>query len=421
MKVALVNTNRFIEPPVIPVGIEYLHVPLEEAGHEVTALDLAFRENPLEKLISFLEAEKPEVIGFSVRNVDTTIMAGNIFFLEDVSRFVSLAKECTDAITVAGGSSTLCSGHALAEKLGVDYLIQGPGEIAFPALLEAINSKASIPRVLDGWSFGAPPDITHKRGDLFSYRKYIDRKAPAGIEFKKGCSRSCSFCLEREKPIFIRSIENVIKEARELASLGIEMFFFCDSEVNLDFDNTIKTLRALAEEDLGVPWTGYFIPKPFDPLMAHLTSRTGCRLATVSVTSWELSEGSPYTKEDLSSFCELCSSEGIKVAVDLLVGAPAEPLDSIEQAFEACASAKPDTIGVNSSIRLYEGLPITEEALKPSAKGFISGKLDDNPGLLEPVWFSKVDHEWLIEKIGSDPLFVIEGESAKRTVNYERI
>ena len=46
MRVALVNPNRYLEPPVIPLGIEYLAHYLDREGHEVEVIGLAFTADP---------------------------------------------------------------------------------------------------------------------------------------------------------------------------------------------------------------------------------------------------------------------------------------------------------------------------------------------------------------------------------------
>ena len=45
MKVALINTNR-MQPPVAPIGLDYVAEGLHAAGHGVQLLDLCWEENP---------------------------------------------------------------------------------------------------------------------------------------------------------------------------------------------------------------------------------------------------------------------------------------------------------------------------------------------------------------------------------------
>ncbi|MBK5092337.1 MAG: cobalamin-dependent protein, partial [Actinobacteria bacterium] len=381
MQVALINTNRYLSPPVIPVGLEYLVSPLESAGHSVPVLDLSFSEDPLDDIAAFLDSFKPDVIGFSVRNVDTSVFGNDVFFLEDVKRLIASAKEHSDVPTVAGGSATFCSQEPLREYLGVDYLVCGPGEKAFPELLDAIEASQETPRIIDGWASGIVPGLTHKRAALIDYGPYLEGDNPAGLEFRKGCDWECPFCVERKRKVLAREIPAVIKEARALVKAGAGKIFICDSEVNADLDRTNSLLEALAGEELGIEWTGYFRPSPFDGDIARLAAASGCRMLTLSVNSWDLSrENSPYSASDVSRFCQLSKNEGIKVAVDLLVGYPGEGRDSVEGALELLGGSGPATVGVNPYIRLFEGTPISRIATTGPAGGRLVGQTGDNQG-----------------------------------------
>ena len=52
--ILLVNPNRFRNPPVIPIGLEYLLTALEKYSHNVDILDLCFCESPEEELVKIL-------------------------------------------------------------------------------------------------------------------------------------------------------------------------------------------------------------------------------------------------------------------------------------------------------------------------------------------------------------------------------
>jgi len=420
VKIALVNTNRYLSPPVIPVGLEYLVSPLESAGHSVSVLDLSFSKNPSGDIAAFIDSSAPDIVGFSVRNLDTSVFGNNIFFLEGAKDLIAAAKENRRIITVAGGSSTLCSQEPLRQYLGVDHLVYGPGENAFPELLEALEAGHEAPQVIDGWSRGIIPGLSHPRAKLIDYKPYLEGGNPAGLELHKGCDWACPFCVERNRPVLSREIPAVIKETRALAETGVSRLFLCDSEVNKDLDATSRFLKALADEELGIEWTGYFRPAPFDRDLARLAAVSGCRTLTLSVNSWDLSRHeSPYGASDVSRFCKLSKDEGIKVAVDLLVGYPGEERDSVEKALDLLRGLEPATVGVNPYIRLFEGTPVSLIATTNPEGGKLVGQTGDNPGMLKPVYYTNVDEEWLKETISEEPLFVLEG--TKETVNYQRI
>jgi radical SAM superfamily enzyme YgiQ (UPF0313 family) len=420
MKVALVNTNRYLSPPVIPVGLEYLIVPLERRGHEVALCDLTFASDPEETLVSFLESERPEVIGFTVRNIDNVLFHHHDFFLDEIAGLVETARRCSGAPIVVGGTSTLCSVAGLKEYLGVDCLVVGPGEQAFPDVVEALSAGAPLPGLVDGWAAGIIADVVHSRGRLIDYRPYLEGGNPAGLEFRKGCDWGCGFCVERGRPVLPREISAVVAEVRALAAVGVEMFFFCDSEVNLDVNDTRNLFEAIADSGTGLKWSGYFRPVPFDREMARLAQASGCSDLTLSVNSWDMTNvGGAYGIEEVGEFLGLCRDAGIKAAVDLLVGYPGEDISSVERAIALLAALDPETVAVNEFIRLYENTPVAALSLSPENIDSVVGETRGNPSMLKPVYFSGVERRWLSDRIAAESNFVLA--DAERTVNYLRV
>lgn len=417
--VGLVNTNRYLEPPVIPIGLEHLVKPLEDAGHSVRTCDLAFDLDPVARLVSFIEETGPDTICLSFRNVDTAIYYGNRFLLEEGTALVDAARSATDVPLVAGGSATLCSGEELRSWLGVDCLVTGPGERALPALLEGLAAGAGLPPLVDGWKHGIDSKVVHSRGNRLDYGPYLDKGGLCGLEWRKGCDWKCPFCVERTRPVLAREASAVVSEAGALVDRGVSSFFLCDSEVNLDLRSTNQFLKELAESGLGIEWTGYFKPVPFNRRMAKLLSASGLHTLTLSVNSWDLqSDDSAYDPPDVVSFCQACREHGIKVAVDLLLGYPEEGRDSMLSALECLERAGPATVGVSSFFRLYAGTPVTRKVVSRHPAEGIVGAVTDNPGLLRPVFFCQVDQDWLKDQISPNPLFVLEGTES--TVNYQR-
>ena len=82
--ILLVNPNRFKDPPVIPIGLEYIVDALEKANHHVDILDLCFSESPEEEITSILSEKSYNIVGFSIRNIDSLDYFNNEFFLKNI-------------------------------------------------------------------------------------------------------------------------------------------------------------------------------------------------------------------------------------------------------------------------------------------------------------------------------------------------
>ena len=80
MNILLVNPNTMKNPPVIPIGLEYLTTALENQDYKVDIIDLCFVSSPIEELAKLFENKKYDVIGFSIRNIDSCIFFNNDFY-----------------------------------------------------------------------------------------------------------------------------------------------------------------------------------------------------------------------------------------------------------------------------------------------------------------------------------------------------
>jgi hypothetical protein len=112
----------------------------------------------------------------------------------------------------------------------------------------------------------------------------------------------------------------------------------------------------------------------------------------------------------------ICREQGIKVAVDLIVGLPGESLSSVERALDFMEGCGAATVGVASRIRLYETLPVAGEAARMTEDRLI-GAVADNPSRLMPVFYAGIDQSWLESRLARSGLFTLSG--AERKVNYQ--
>src|SRR5512143_1180666 len=117
MRVLLVNPNRYLSPPVPPVGLEQAAGELEQAGHEVSLLDLCFAGDPEAVLSSAVAEYAPEVAGFTVRNIDTVLYPSNEFFLEDIRGYVQAVKDVAPVPVIIGGAGVSADPEGICRYL----------------------------------------------------------------------------------------------------------------------------------------------------------------------------------------------------------------------------------------------------------------------------------------------------------------
>jgi len=416
LRVALVNPNLYLEPPVIPLAVEYLAHYLDREGHEVKVIDLSFASEPGEALARELESFDPQVAGFTLRNVDTSLYHDNVFLLDGAKELISVCRRHSDARVVIGGSALLAGPREVADFLGCDHAVYGPGERALPALLRYLEKGVSPPRLCDGWEHSFDRGEVPARGVWVDYAPYLEKRGVAGFATQTGCRGTCSFCLEAGLPWRSRKPEAVVEELESLHAEGCEELHLCDCEFNQDLDTQKELLRQMARADLGISWSLYMKPLPHDSNLFGLLAVGGAGSLTLSVDSESLTRGA-YSFEDLRSFLAQARKHGIGVAVDLLVGFPGEDREGLRYTFDFFRDARPDTVGVNAWIRIfkYTGLGVGMRAGSPAA-GSIEG---DDPDYIRPVYYSWLSVDDCRELIEDDPLFRIEG--LERRSNYERL
>jgi hypothetical protein len=87
MRVMLVYSNRTrILEPAPPIGLSYVATAARAAGHDVHFVDLMISSDPLGELRSVLARFQPDVVGFSVRNIDNVVKQRTSRHLDEVRR-----------------------------------------------------------------------------------------------------------------------------------------------------------------------------------------------------------------------------------------------------------------------------------------------------------------------------------------------
>jgi len=140
MNILLVNPNTMKNPPVIPIGLEYLITTLEKYGHTGEILDLCFEDAPIKKLERILCKDSYDIVGFTIRNIDSAIFFNNEFFLPEIKKLVQCAKSYKIPV-ILGGSGFSAMPNEILNYLEADFGIIGPGEVILPHFLKQLQSN----------------------------------------------------------------------------------------------------------------------------------------------------------------------------------------------------------------------------------------------------------------------------------------
>src|SRR5438552_1735508 len=271
-RVLLVSTNRERQPyPVVPNGLACVASALEQAGHDVTFLDLCFERDPEGAAARKAREVNPHVIGVSVRNIDNSdAIALRHYTPEARGILAALKVAAPTARIIAGGAAFGVAPEALFTELGVDYAVAGDGERASVELIRRVLDGDSVEGIEGVVRQGAesvvftppgeeadldslPQPRLHRWIDLPRYERH---GATIPIQTKRGCVYKCIYCTYRNVEGFgyrTRDPELVADEIAELQrEAGVNHFDFVDSTFNSPPGHALEVCEAITKRGLKV-------------------------------------------------------------------------------------------------------------------------------------------------------------------------
>ncbi|MHA1436980.1 MAG: B12-binding domain-containing radical SAM protein [Promethearchaeota archaeon] len=420
LKILLINPNRYKSPPVIPIGLEYLTTSLKKYGYNVDILDLCFTKLPEKILAEQLEKEKYDLIGITIRNIDSAIFFNNIFFLTEIKKLIQYIKKYNIPI-ILGGSGFSAMPYEILDYLQADYGIIGPGEVIFPKFLEIWQSKKITQKIYNGWKAGIDKKLIHLRGNLINYQYYLKDEGIIGFETHVGCSNQCPYCIEANTKVYFKEIKAIIEELKYLIRQGYNHFHTCDTEFNTDLNFSLDFCKAIIKENLEFKWALYMKPNPYSEELFKLLHKSNAYLITLSVDSYEqIQTLNNYNYNDLKKIIEYSKKYNIKLAIDLLVGFPYETLKSIKNMINFFKTNRPSTVGISFYYRIYNHTSLAELIKKDtSLQKKLNNSYSENENFLKPIFFNQISLKTIEELIlGDEDLFKISGITPG--VNYQQ-
>lgn len=408
MNILLISSNRLKHPwPVIPFGLCTVAAALEAEGHAVDFLDLCFSKDPARKIALAIERSRPELVGVGIRNIDNASGYNSLFLLDQVkTEVIDPLKSNFDGPIVIGGSAVGISGTEMLEFFDLPMAIQGDGEHAIVELSARLEAKKPLiglgglilrkqDRIVEEnpplpvTDLNALPFIKFDRYlDVRRYRKY---NSPLQIQTKRGCALNCIYCTYNRLEGKDYRLKDPQRVAEEVATLvhetGIHHIELTDSTFNIPLTHAKAVLRAVAAKGLDIRCRALGLnPAAVDFELVDLMREVGFQDVDLGVESGSdltlKGLGKNFHKEDILSAGRLLREANIPVSWFLLLGAPGETEDTLQETFKTISSAASpwDLVVIGVGIRIYKGAPI---AGLPES-GNSSGKSDN---FLHPVHF----------------------------------
>src|SRR5262245_6822799 len=172
----------------------------EAHGHRVDTLDLCFAPSPQAAIAEKLHAVDPDVIGISLRNLDSTSYPDNTSYIDDYCEVVAAIRASSAAPVVLGGAGFTVAPRPIMETLGAEVGVVGEGEAAFPWVLERLANRESlsgdgqvaceaagrgvlvVPHRIQHLDAAGVPSRRH-----FDWQVYYERGGALNVQTKRGC------------------------------------------------------------------------------------------------------------------------------------------------------------------------------------------------------------------------------------------
>jgi radical SAM superfamily enzyme YgiQ (UPF0313 family) len=440
MKVALLNTNR-MQPPIAPIGLDYVAEALIAAGHEVALLDLCWEADPEGAIDRFFEASEYGLVGLTLRNTDDCVYTSRQSFIPPFAEYAKRIRKLSKAPIVLGGAGFSTMPEKVLGPSGADCGVWGDGEFVLPEMARRLEKGGAIfglPNLVlpgeGGWSRNPPlaaklEDLPPMRRRQVDNVRYFRAGGQIGFETKRGCPGLCIYCADpvaKGKRVRLRPPAAVADEIEALLEQGIDHLHTCDGEFNIPEDHGLQVCREMVRRGLGdrVRWYAYCAPAPFSQELAEAMAAAGC--AGIDFGADNGSDrmlgrlGRGFKAEDIILATKRAKEAGIKVMLDLLLGAPGESRESVAETVKLVKRADPHRAGVSLGVRVYPGTPLAAEMERSRDREGLTG--GDDPA--KPLFFLEPEiaqdvYGWLHEWTDDDPRFLFyDPDRPRQNYNY---
>lgn len=418
MRVLLVYANKSRDLTAAPpIGLSYVASAARASGHDVAVVDLLVAGDGEGALRRALRVHRPEVVGISVRNIDSCSKQRPAWQMGDVMRHIELVRESGSARIVVGGPAVSVLGPAVFQSLPADFAVVGEGEVAFPALLRALargEAASGIPGVheRDGSGNGGNgPDRLSCFGrsgmeNWIDWPAYRRRGATWAIQTKRGCPMHCVYCaypgIEGEK-LRCRAPRDVADEIEHVvATSRPRTFEIVDSTFNLPTSHAIEICEEIARRNLRVRLTAMGInPLGVTGALFRAMRRAGFRSMMVSpdaasdTTLARLEKG--FTVRDVRKTARLAMVSGMRSAWFFILGGPGETRETVDETLRFIETELSDPRCLSILMTGVRVLPGTGMASLAMREGLVTRDHD----YAAPTFYVSPDVEegWIVSRV----------------------
>jgi radical SAM superfamily enzyme YgiQ (UPF0313 family) len=402
----------------MPVGACLVAEAAERAGHEVRLLDMMFARRPMPSLERELDAFRPNVVGVSVRNIDSADMLAPVSYHAGAAAVVQAVRARARAPVVLGGGAVGVMPEQLLRSSGADWAVVGDGDAVFPRLLEELGAGdprgvAGVGWLEDGayrWRRATPecPAGPLPAPDYARWVRlgpYLRRFATAPVQSRRGCPFECIHCtypLIEGRDYRLFPPEAVVEAVRRLVAGGIRDVEFVDNVFNAPYDHAMDVCEALASAGLKARLhTVDVSPAGLDDALLDAMERAG--FAGLGVTVESAAEAvlrglrKGYDAAQVRAAAQAVRGHSMPCLWSFMFGGPGETRETAIETLDFADSMlrRGDAAFFTVGVRVYPGTELERSA---RAEGLLAG---DPADLLNPTFYLSpaVGAPWLVERV----------------------
>jgi lipid biosynthesis B12-binding/radical SAM protein len=372
--------------PVYPLGVAHLLGALTAAGHEARHYDV-MANGGLERLAGVLADFDPDLIGLSIRNLDTVDSTAPDAFMEPVRETMTYIRARHSAPVVLGGPAFSIMPETVLAFLGADYGVVGEGENLLPWLAGEIGAgRRPSPRILTGQTDPCPwrPVVY----DQATVDFYLSWGGMLNVQTKRGCPYRCAYCsypaLEGRTYRFREPgevAEEVIRAGREH---GGKYIFFTDSVFNDVRGHYLEVAEALIRAGNTVPWCAFFRPQNLNAENLSLLKRSGLSAMEVGADASSDETLAAMRKDfnfaEVIATNELAVAAGVPCAHFIILGGPGENRQTLTRGLANIEQLSNSVVFAFTGIRVLPGTAMHQRAIA-------DGVMFAGQSLLEPFFY----------------------------------
>lgn len=383
----LISTNRVMTPyPVYPLGVAHLLGALQAAGHEARHYDV-MANGGLDALVGVLAEYDPQLIGLSIRNLDTVDSTAPEAFMDPVSETMRFIRARHGAPVVLGGPAFSIMPETVLAFLGADYGVVGEGENLLPWLAgELAAGRTPTAKILTGAKDPCPwRSVVYDQGVADFYLAW---GGMLNVQTKRGCPYRCAYCsyptLEGRSYRFRDPDEVAAEVVRAGREHGAKYIFFTDSVFNDLRGQYLEVAEALVRAGNTVPWCAFFRPQNLTVEGLELMKRAG--LSAMEIGSDAASDETLAAMQKDFSFVEVIAANELAIAADIpcahfiIFGGPDETRATLAKGLANIEKLRNAVVFAFTGIRVLPGTAMHQRAIA-------DGVMAADQALLAPFFY----------------------------------